>query len=48
MKTAIEKIELSSMKQKVATTECNLAGKMSVLFCYMTLNFLGTQGPRPQ
>lgn len=37
VKTAIEKTELSSMKQKVATTECNLAGKMSVLFCYMTL-----------
>lgn len=29
------------MKQKVATTECNLAGKMSVLFCYMTLNITG-------
>lgn len=41
-------MELSYMKQKVANTECSLAGKMSVLFYYMTLSFLGTQGPRPQ
>lgn len=48
VKTAVKNSRVKLHEAKVATTECNLAGKMSVLFCYMTLTFLGTHGPRPQ